>query len=992
VSSFAPPPLLCPHCGLRVEGADRFCRGCGAPLGAPAPGHELRKTVSVVFCDLAGSTSLGEELDPEALRELLARYFERMKAIVERDGGTVEKFIGDAVMAVFGVPALHEDDALRACRAALEMQAALPGLGLSGRIGLTTGEVVTGTEERLVTGDAVNVAERLEQAAEPGSVLIDAATLELVRSAVEAAPVELLTLKGRAEPVPAFRLLAVHEPERRHESRFVGRAEELALIRETWERVRREKRCELVTVVGEAGVGKSRLVAEALSALSVPPLQGRCPPYGEGITYWPVVEVVKQLGSLPSGPAAASIRALLGETEQATTTEEIAWAFRKLLEEEAPLVLVFDDLQWGEETFLDLVESLALLSSGAAILLLCIARPELLTRRSEWPVALRLEPLGDEQVTELIGERVSETVRDRIARAAGGNPLFVTEMLAMASGGAEVDVPPTLKALLAARLDQLDQPERRLLECAAVEGEIFHCGALQALAPEESQLTHRLATLVRRALIRPDKAQIAREDGFRFRHLLIRDTAYDSIPKSARADLHERYAAWLQEHGTDLVENDQLLGYHLEQACRYRRELGRPVEPELASQARDRLTAAGRRAFLHADVVAAGSLLERAIATGDPENVPAALEADLLDALFLGMKLPEAFARLAAFLEAAEASGDELRALTLRVIRGRWSLLVGEGADEELEALLAEAIPLFEAADDDLGLSAAWFASQLVATGRALMDDAGEAGERSIEHARRAGLPHRVANVLQFVGLARVLGSTRASELLAWADEQEQRRDCTPMFASVRAWPLAWLGRGDEAREVVDRVLAALPEGAGELSVMATWVAGEIELPLGNPAAAAELLERACAEWERMGERGIRSTAHAQLAEAQYELGRLDDAERNVRLAVELGASDDAVTQMAWRLVEAKIQARHGEHVEAERLAHEAVAIVDPTQLLNSQADAYADLAEVLALAGKTDAAREALDQALERYERKENLVSAERVRARLAELRGGRV
>ena len=316
-----------------------------------------------------------------------------------------------------------------------------------------------------------------------------------------------------------------------------------------------------------------------LASIDATVVRGRCLPYGEGITYWPVVEVLKQLDVLPPDEAAAAaIRSLLGETDAATSAEEIAWAFRKTLEQaaaERPLVVVFDDIQWGEETFLDLIEHVALLSSGASILLFCMARPELAERRPTWPVTLRLEPLGDEDVDELIPERIAGELREKIARAAGGNPLFIEEMLAMAGETeGEVVVPPTLQALLGARLDQLETAERSVLERGAIEGEIFHRGAVQALAPEETQVTPRLAALVRKELIRPDRPQLVGEDGFRFRHLLIRDAAYDALPKATRADLHQRFATWLEQHGTELVELDELLGYHLEQACRYRAELG----------------------------------------------------------------------------------------------------------------------------------------------------------------------------------------------------------------------------------------------------------------------------------------------------------------------------------------------------------------------------------------------------------------------------------
>ena len=269
----------------------------------------------------------------------------------------------------------------------------------------------------------------------------------------------------------------------------------------------RAERCELVTVVGEPGVGKSRLVAEALDSIEARVVRGRCLPYGEGITYWPVIEVVKQLAALPSDPAAAAaLRSLLGESEQGTSADQIAWAFRKLVEEQAPLVVCFDDIQWGEETFLDLVEATALLSAGAPILLLCMARPELLERRPAWPGVMRLEPLSADEADALIRDEVADDLRERIAHAAGGNPLFISEMLAMARERADVEVPPTLKALLAARLDQLDEPERSVLERGSVEGELFHRGAVQALAPEEAQVTARLTALVRRELVRPDRA------------------------------------------------------------------------------------------------------------------------------------------------------------------------------------------------------------------------------------------------------------------------------------------------------------------------------------------------------------------------------------------------------------------------------------------------------------------------------------------------------
>ena len=612
--------------------------------------------MTVVFCDVTGSTALGEASDPEVLRALLARYFDRMRELVEAHSGTVEKFIGDAVMAVFGVPVAHEDDALRAVRAAAEMSEAVPALGIQVRIGVNTGEVVTGTEERLATGDAVNVAARLEQAAGPGEVLLGAETMRLVENAVEVEPVGPLELKGKAEPVLAFRLVRVGEaPERAHGHVFVGRDRELELILEAWERVVVDERCELLTIVAEAGIGKTRLVAEALSQIDARMVRGRCLPYGDGITYWPVVEVVKQLGAQPADPAAArALASLLDETVVVSSAEEIAWGFRKLLEQQAPLVCVFDDLQWGEGTFLDLIEHVALLSAGAPVLLLCTARPELLDRRPAWPVALRLEPLEAAAVERLVPETLPDDLRGRITHAAGGNPLFVVEMVAMAGDGHdEVTVPPTLQALLTARLDQLDPPERLVLERGAVEGEIFHRGAVQTLIPAETQVTARLASLVRRELVRPDRAQIPGEDGFRFRHLLIRDAAYEGLPKSVRAELHASFSAWLAEHGTDLVELDELTGHHLEQAARYRIELGQP-DPELARSAGARLAAAGRRALWRSDVKAAENLLRRSLELTRPYGLDVALELDLASAVSMN-------AGLRAGVDVAEAAAERGR-------------------------------------------------------------------------------------------------------------------------------------------------------------------------------------------------------------------------------------------------------------------------------------------------------------------------------------------
>ena len=617
--------LTCPACGRDNPDGSSFCNACGADLAEPAAAErEYRKVVTLLFCDVVGSTALGESTDPEALRALLGRYFDEMKAIVERHGGTVEKFIGDAVMAVFGVPQLHEDDALRAVRAAVEMRDALPVLGVEARIGVNTGEVVVGTAERLATGDAVNVAARLEQAAGAGEVLLGAETAALVRDAVETEELEL-ELKGKSEPLVAHRLVSLQAQApafaRRFDAQLVGRERELRRLQEAFGQAGEDRSCQLFTLLGTAGVGKSRLTAEFIGSLDgARVVRGRCLPYGEGITYWPVIEVLKQLPparELDLDPAAvAAIEGLLGDEPAVSSTEEIPWALRTLLESaaaSAPVVVVFDDIHWAEPAFLDLIEHVADLSRAAPILLLCLARPELLERRPGWgggklnATTVLLEPLSatqtDELLERLLGEAtLDEELRERIRDAAEGNPLFVEEMVAFveASGDSEVTVPGTIQALLAARLDQLEPGERGVLERGSVEGRVFHRGAVQALAPEETQVESRLTGLVRKELVRPDKAQLTGEDAYRFRHLLIRDAAYEALPKATRAELHELFADWLAEHGLELVELDEILGYHLEQAHRYRTELGEE-NGGLGVRAAERLTSAGRRSLMMGD-------------------------------------------------------------------------------------------------------------------------------------------------------------------------------------------------------------------------------------------------------------------------------------------------------------------------------------------------------------------------------------------------------
>jgi class 3 adenylate cyclase/tetratricopeptide (TPR) repeat protein len=934
-----------------------------------------RKVVTVLFCDVVGSTALGESVDPEALQGLLARYFERMKGIVESHGGTVEKFIGDAVMAVFGVPVAHEDDALRACRAAVEMREALPELGVEGRIGVNTGEVLTGTEERLATGDAVNVAARLEQAALPGEVLIGGETLALVEATVEVGEERLLELKGKSEPVVGYPLVVVREAaERSHASRFVGRERELRQLGDAWDRALAGPRCELVTVVGDPGVGKSRLVAEALEQIDARVVRGRCLSYGEGITYWPVVEVAKQLHRRPDDEhAAAAISSLLGETETLAGTDEIAWGFRKLLEAQAPLVVVFDDIQWGEETFLQLVESTALLSAGAPLLLICMARPELLDRCPGWPAVLRLEPLPEVDAGALVGDSVSDEVRERIIRASGGNPLFLTEMAAL---GEDAEVPATLRALLAARLDQLDAPERRVLERGAVEGELFHRGTVQALAPEETEVTPRLAALVRRDLVRPDQPQLPHEDAYRFRHLLIRDAAYDALPKATRADLHRRFAEWLTEHGQTLVELDEILGYHLEQAALYLAELGKP-DPALGEEASRRLGAAGERMYWRGERRAAHSLLRRAVELVDEPEVHLAVRFALshLAAHDAEPLLDEAAQR-------AEARSDAAGAAFARGIAAHMRLLTGRATSEEAEQLLRAALPLLETKQDHVALAQTWYS---LANGpcnfNGRNEQALQAAEKARDYATLAGLPHQRSDFMRAGGL--LFGPCPVVEALKRLEVPGH----SPMLDLYRAILLAMDDRIDEARELARTGV----EHARDLGVPTGPEIAEIDGVVGDHEAAAEQIAIWC-DWIRANVRsGEIGFALAWEGRELALAGRYEEAEERLVQARENRHRSRDGRALLLQL-EALVAAHRGEHREAERLAREALAHILETDSPKLQGDAYRDLAEVLEAAGRREEAIDAWREALDRYERKGVVPLVRRVRERLGAMAGDAV
>ena len=744
-----------------------------------------------------------------------------------------------------------------------------------------------------------------------------------------------------------------------------------------------------------AGVGKSRLAAEFLTDLDATVIRGRCLSYGEGITYWPVVESLRQLDVLPSDQAAqAALLSLLGKSEASTSTEEITWGFRKLLEEQArtrPLVCVFDDIHWGEETFLDLVEHLSDLSRDAPILLLCMARPDLLDTRPSWgggkmnATTVLLEPLSAEEIDELLSDLgiVERDLRARIQRSAEGNPLFAEEMLALVreSGSGEIAVPPTIQALLAARLDQLTPSERSVLECGAVEGRSFHRSAVQALDPDGSELLQRLTSLVRKELVRPDVSQVPGDDAFRFRHQLIRDVAYEALPKATRASLHERFAVWLEERAPDLVELEQILGHHLEQAAGYKEELGHP-DLELAGRAGDRLATAGRRAFHRSDFLAAITLLEKALELSRPVRLDIHLELDLART----HRQRRDFARAEAVAEAAATrareAGDVMAEELARIVAADAGTMFGT-SPPDLEARSRKLRDNLELAGDHAGLVYVWETLGHLGNLEGRFEEWAEAAEQAFRHAQIAG--QDPGPPVYTMSLA--MGPRPADEALRALDETLPESP-PPRSLLVRAQLLAMLDRIDEAWDIGKLAGDRLREMTGG------WMGGESYLAQiasceENKEAEVGYLRRYCELLEAQGNTSELSTYAPQLGRALSALGRYDEAEPLAVRGRELGDDRDAMTQAMWRQTQALVLSSRGEHAAAEQIVREAVAITENMDAPNSQGDALCDLAEVLGAASRGDEAAEAYERAIDVYERKMNLAMVSVVRRQLEKLRG---
>jgi class 3 adenylate cyclase/tetratricopeptide (TPR) repeat protein len=1035
----------------------RHCGFCGAALAPTSPARGIRKTVTILFTDVSGSTALGERLDPESLRDVMGSYFASMREVIEHHGGTVEKFIGDAVMAVFGVPVVHEEDALRAVRAAAEMRVALErlnvglrvqrGVALEARTGINTGPVVVGTGgpgEAVVVGDAVNVAARLQAAAGPAEIVIGSATHALVRDAVEVGPAESLDLKGKAEPVVAYRVndvaMGAEGHRRRLDAPMVGRDRELVALHQAFERAVSGRSCQLFTILGTAGVGKSRLVAEFLGSIrdQARVVRGRCLPYGEGITYWPVAEIVRQAAGIEGGdatevereridtfvaglPEAAAIaRGLAGliGLEASAAQEELIWAFRRALErlaDDGPLVVLVDDIHWAEPTLLDLIESVADLARDSPILFICPARPEFLDDRPTWgggklnATTILLEPLAEASALALIDELVPggalpPAVRARIADAAEGNPLYVEEFLSsLIDDGALVAdgdgwtasrdldliaVPPTIQALLAARLDRLAPEERTLAERASIVGRVFDQPSVVALSPAEgrAEVSRNLSGLVRKELIRPDRSGLAKTDVFRFRHMLIRDAAYERLPKSERAELHELFAGWLDATASDrLTEVEELVGYHLEQAFRYRTELA-PVDErarELARRAALRLIAAGGRALERSDIAATVNLYGRAAALlepADPDRL--AILPDLARVLKSAGRFDDANAYFTEALERSEAAGDERALARARI--GRYLFVESDLASSDLRRIADECQAIFERHGDDRGLALTWRLR-----GGAAWEDGSVAGEqaalaRALAHARRAGSNWEETAIVLDLSIDFYWGPTPVQDVIRLCNDllasAPDNRGIEMPVAHALAHMHAHLGDFALARSLAARCIEIAAEsGNWNMANTLKEVAADVETLAGNHETAEKMLSAASGSFVARGKR--HATLDAFHALSQVACRQPVDIAGLVAMADEERRETRALLQSAI----AGAQLNASALAEAEQNARGAVDFFSATDQITFHANAELILGDVLRAAGRRDEADAAFRSALDLYGQKGSIVGERNALARLA-------
>ena len=996
------------------------------------------------------------------------RYFGEMQVVIQRHGGKVEKFIGDAIMAVFGIPRLHEDDALRAVRAAIDMRETLNGLnvelerewGISLQVhtGINTGEVAAAENpdggSRLILGDAVNVAARLQQAAGPGEILLGPTTQRLVEGAVDSERVGPMALKGKAESVDAFRLLdmrAAHAaPTRRMDTPLVGRRDEHEALKALFASAVTERSCRVLLVTGPAGVGKSRLVAELVRTVEADAtvVQGHCPSYGEGITFWPLGEVIRQAVGISADDAPPAAQAkleatvagdpdagaimdgvghVLGVTPATVGPEVLFWAVRRLLESLArrkPLIVVFDDVHWAQPTFLELIDHVATWTRDAPMLLCCTARPEFLENHPDWGQAagnltrIDLPPLSDADSASVIGNLLESQEAagrgwTRIVDVAQGNPLYLQEMVSMLIdgglirrvGGAWVPAVPlqgvalplTLQALLVSRLDALEAADRHVIEVAAVMGTAFEGGPLLELAGvAEEQLSECLDRLIDKGFLRVD------DDGrerLSFHHALVCEATYNCMSKESRTELHERFAEWLAQtpQAGSSGEREEVLGYHFERAHVLLIEL-HPEDDHsrrLADSAGRHLAPAGRRAFSRGDVVAATNLLSRAVKllAGD-DALRRAVLPNLGEALMMTGDLEQAGARLDEAFEDATEQGDLAVLAHVVLVRTTQRLFTQpEGWVEVARTEVERAIPVFQALNDDLGLARSWRLLSLIELSACRYAATGEAMDRSAAFARRAGDRREELESLAWLPLPLFAGPAPAPEGIRRCQEiLQQAEGDRKVEGTVLLIRSALEAMTDDVASA--RTTLASAKAAFEDLGLQFWIAGPVaqfagwvELSAGDPVAAEGELRPGYEALRQMGESSWLSTVTAFLARSMLAQQRYDEAADFARITLETADGQDIYSQVLGRGITARTLCVRGSVLEACTLAEEAVQLAAGTDCLQLQADSLMDLAEIRRSQHKLDEAIRAVEEALRLHERKGNMLAARGARLELGQL-----
>ncbi|MGW0531363.1 adenylate/guanylate cyclase domain-containing protein [Streptomyces sp. NPDC003032] len=1017
---------------------------------------QSRKTVTIVFCDMVGSTALSERLDAEALRHVMLRYYAVLSDCLERHGGTVEKYIGDAVMAVFGIPAVREDDALRAARAALDILAAVEtfaetahgahGVPVAVRIGIHTGEVVTSGDadagHALVSGEVVNVAARLEQHAPTGQILIGADTHHLIAQAAETVPVPPLTVKGRRDPVPAWRLLSAGSPEhgasRGRGVALVDRRDELAQLDLAFGRVRRDRACHLVTLYGDPGVGKSRLArafATVAAGAGATVARTGCPPYGSEGSLAPLADLLRRLlGEAPrerltallgtQGPDAAVATALarLATTGRSGTSyDETCWALQRLctaLARQEPLVLVIDDLQWAHEDLLGALDHITDWVQDAPVLVLCLARPDLLEQHAGWgsgklnATALVVPPLAgddcrelvlrlsgrlpdergsapDDVVAHLVPPSLPERAMDRLVSRSEGNPLFVEQIMEMVAEGADPDdVPLSVRAIVAARLDRLAPDERAVLERASVIGAEFTAADLAALAgPDGTAAEPVVRDLARRRFLEPAEPGPAGDPRWRPAGQLIRDEVYTGMSKLLRARGHESFAAHVERRAPD---DHHTIGTHLEQASRLRAELdpGDPGVRRTAEAAAAHLGRAGTDALAHGDINWAVGLLRRTLAlTGNRSPAALAVRTSLAEARLAAGDAEEAVAEMRRLLDEARQTGDARTAARVRLQLGY--LEPGtEGFGALLDAARA-AIPVFTDADDALGLARAFLAMGQERQSRSRHQEAAEHLERALHESVRAGAELERAGILGALAVSLWLGPEPVGSALRSChafrgDHLAGRLVGRATVGCPTAVLLAMRGEFDEGRGLLDDALRTLTDLGHHFAVPAVrlFMAG-VEQLAGRWEAAELLLREAADGMERLGDPQLHATAVRDLA--RVLLTR--DAPPDTVHALLDTLVRDGVSAMPAAACEvygmrARLAAGQGDAAAADAHLATALRAAARTDSPTCLATAELDRAHAVSALGRRAEAAEAAARAERHFTAKGHLVGARRARA----------